>query len=190
MKYLEERFKLPVTDLTNDKTSQASGIDFMLGEDTVEFKIDNHINRTKRFAFELVSNIGKATPGCGLTSKATYLLIYDPVDNVCHRIHLPGLRNYLTKSSQVMWDVAKTATTIGKLESAYSGFYLLIPLKVIKDNPEVDYKIFKLKEYIESQNKDSQIEEMVNRFIERLVPITDQVTIWKTPNTKSRPLQK
>jgi hypothetical protein len=137
-----------IIDLTNDELAQKQGIDFMVGDRYVEFKSDSKIHQTGNLAYEIVSNSRKATPGCCLYSEADYLLYYDSVNLVCHKMRFPELKLAIENSKQTIWKVAKTANPAQYSDGLlFCGFSLLVPLSFIKSCPEIGYQAFSVAEF-------------------------------------------
>ena len=131
MDYLHRVYDYEIEDLTDDAAAQADGIDFAVTKNgqrsTIEFKYDTQIHRTRNLALEIISNLTRRRIGCGLSSKADYLLYYDPVNQLCHKLKLQELVLAIEESPLVKWSVGKATTPIGK-DKGYSSLSLLVPL--------------------------------------------------------------
>lgn len=116
-----------VIDKQNDPAAQAAGVDFMLNGQPCEFKHDDKMARSGNVVFELVSNVGKGTPGCLVTSRARWLWYYDTVNRIAYQIGLPELRKAIEKDSRNRYQAFKT-TTKTTTKTTNDGFYATIGL--------------------------------------------------------------
>jgi len=135
MRYFREVKRYAIVDHTDDRQAQRDGWDFMLQGSPTEFKECNRIHQTKNLVFELVSNSRKATPGCMLTSKATFLCYYDTKQHIVHLLNLPKLKGAIECASQAKWDAYKVTTPVpGGTDVAYATFGLLVPLRFLDES--------------------------------------------------------
>jgi hypothetical protein len=132
-------------DLSGDMSYQLRGIDFKVAGKTCELKSCRQIAKTGNIAFEIISNIETGKTGSCLTSEAEYLLYYDAVNKILHKIRLPELRRLVALGPEIKWQTAKASTNVGK--NKYSSLSLLIPLDWVKKQDSLNYVSYDLSTY-------------------------------------------
>jgi hypothetical protein len=117
-----------IVDKADDMTAQLRDhYDFVMDGDACEFKYDTRMSVTGNIAVEVVSNIGRGTPGWFITSTARWLFYMDTTAGICYQVDLPKLRGALDADNRSRYQAGKART-----ENKYSTFNWLVELGFVK----------------------------------------------------------
>ena len=117
-----------IVDKSDDMAAQLRDhIDFAMDGELCEFKYDTRMSVTGNMAIEIVSNVGKGTPGWFITSAARWLFYMDSSAGICYQIDLPKLRQVLDADNRSRYAAGKART-----EGKYSTLNWLVELGLAK----------------------------------------------------------
>lgn len=128
----------------SDKQAQADDIDFeicqanpatgeIISKRSVLMVRDSLIYRTRNLLVELIGNTSQIDRvGWGFHSKSDYLAVYDPTGGKLHMVEFAALRKFIVESPENKWTCVKSNTRHEASGKRWSGFSLLIPLKVVQ----------------------------------------------------------
>lgn len=154
MEYFASKTNLPIVDLYDDMEAQRNGIDFRVGDKTVEFKCDFNMCRTGNIALEIIANVERRKIGCILNSQAYYLVYYDLVNHIIYMFNL----------SQLIKEVMVTGNKVGKYAlglnggvKQYAGISVLVPINELEKLAEkIDYRKYNITTFLEHKALDKE----------------------------------
>lgn len=127
---------------------KGKGIDLEINGEPAQFKADDKVDSTGNIVFELISNLGKGSVGCGAKREARWWLYFGTVSNTLHVIDHHKLIDRINVSGFTSWRGFTTHTKGWNGEVAYATLGMLIPLASVKQMLGNSFKSYSLSEYI------------------------------------------
>lgn len=151
MAWLREERGAVVEDMRGTDADIKQGIDLTINDEAAQFKADDKIDSTGNIAFELISNLGKGTLGCGVKREARWWLYYGTVSSTLHVIDHHKLIDQINVAGETSWRGFTTHTGGWNRQAAYATVGMLIPIAAIKKMLGRAYACFSLAKFIKSR---------------------------------------